>query len=63
MKLKDLISKLDNTEHLFINGKKYDENSSEDILDKEVTKIDIETTKNASKDDLESLGYSFEVGV
>ena len=62
MKLKELIEKLDDTEVLFINGKKYDGNISEKMLEMEITKINIET-KNISCDDLDSLGYSFEVGV
>lgn len=62
MKLKELIEKLDDTEVLFINGKHYDGNIPEKTLEMEITKINIET-KNASGDDLDSLGYSFEVGV
>jgi len=62
MKLKELIEKLDDTEVLFINGKHYDGNIPEKMIEMEITKINIET-KNISGDDLDSLGYSFEVGV
>ncbi|MFA7689458.1 MAG: hypothetical protein WCX96_05170 [Bacilli bacterium] len=62
MKLKDLINKLDDRDIIFINGKQHGGNLSEDMLEMEVTKINIETRK-ASRNDLESLGYSFEVGV
>lgn len=62
MKLKELIEKLDDTKIVFINGKQYDESLSEDILDKEVKKINIEIEEK-KKQDLESLGYSFEAGV
>lgn len=62
MKLKELIEKLDDPKIIFINGKQYDENLSNDVLEKEVKKINIET-KKMSGEDLESLGYSFEAGV
>lgn len=62
MKLKELIEKLDTTEILFINGKPYDGDLSKDMLEKEITKINIEVKKK-SPGDLESLGYSFEVGM
>lgn len=62
MKLKELIEKIDDKKVVFIDGKSYDENLSEDILEKEVIKINIET-KKTSENDLESLGYSFEAGV
>lgn len=62
MNLKDLIEKLDDTKVVFINGKQYDGKLSEDILEKEVKKINIETNK-ISGEDLESLGYNFEAGV
>lgn len=62
MKLKELIEKLDEPKIIFINGKQYDGILSEDILEKEIFKINIET-KRTSLDNLESLGYSFEVGM
>lgn len=62
MKLKDLIEKLDNTKVVFINGKRYDGNLAEKILEAEISKINIEI-KHISSNDLESLVYSFEVGV
>lgn len=62
MKLKELIKKIDDKKVIFIDGKSYNENLSEDLLEKEVIKINIET-KKTSGNDLESLGYSFEVGV
>lgn len=62
MKLKELIEKLDEPKIVFINGKQYNENLSDDILEKEVKRINIET-KKISGENLESLGYSFEVGV
>lgn len=62
MKLKEFIQKLDDPKILFINGNQYDDSLSEDILDKEIKKIIIEIEEK-NKQDLESLGYSFEVGV
>lgn len=60
LKLKDLIGKLDTTEILFVNGKPYDGDLSKDMLEKEITKINIELEKK-TPGDLESLEYSFEV--
>lgn len=60
MKLKDLVGKVDDLNILFINGKEYEENLVKENLEKEIKKINIEIEK---KQDLESLGYSFEVGV
>ena len=62
MKLKELIEKLDDPKIVFINGKQYKDNLEENILEMEVRRINIETEKT-SEDNLESLGYSFEVGV
>ena len=62
MRLKDLIDKLDYKDVIFINGKQYDGDLSDDMLEMKITKINIET-EETSRDDLESLGYSFEVGV
>lgn len=62
MKIIELIEKIDDKKIVFINGKPYDENLLGDILEKEIVKINIET-KNKPKEDLESLGYGFEVGV
>lgn len=62
MKIKELIEKLDDGKIIFINGKQWDEKLSEDILEKEIKKINIET-KKIPGEDLEGLGYSFEIGV
>lgn len=62
VKLKYLIQKLDSDVAIYINGKQYTKELSEKMLETEITKIDIET-KNVVGNDLESLGYSFEVGV
>lgn len=63
MKVKELIEKLDNTEILYINGKSYNKDTAKDMLEKKITKIDIKADDKKKSDDLESLGYSFEVGV
>ena len=62
MKIKELIEKIDDKSLIFINGKSYSEEISEDILEKEINKINIEFEEK-KKQDLESLGYSFEVGM
>jgi|LSQX01.2.fsa_nt_gb hypothetical protein len=58
MKLRDLIKKIEGNVPININGK-LQINESDDILDVEVLKIDVV----AKKEDLKSLGYSFEVGI
>lgn len=62
MKLKELLEKLDDIQIIFVNGTNNNNDLSEEMLEKEIVKINIET-KNKPKDDLESLGYSFDVGV
>lgn len=62
MKLKELIEKIDDKSLIFINGKSYSEVISEEILEKEINKINVEIEEK-KKQDLESLGYSFEVGM
>ncbi|MSU02134.1 hypothetical protein [Tissierella pigra] len=62
MKLKELIEKLDENKIIYINGQQYKDNIDQAILEKEIIKIDIKI-KEESKKDLESLGYSFEVGM
>lgn len=62
MKIKELMDKIDDKKVVLINGKPYDENLLKEILENEVIKINIET-KKTSGNDLESLGYSFDVGV
>ena len=63
MKLKDLIQKIDGKVAVQINGKQYNANIFEEILEAEIIEVNIETKKDVKKDDLESLGYSFEIGV
>lgn len=61
MKLKDLIEKLDDSQIVFVNGTQFADGFAEDILQKEVIRINIETEANT--DNLDTLGYSFETGV
>ena len=58
MKIKDLIEKIGKEIKLEIDGKPV----TEADLELEVKKIEIHT-KRDNKENLESLGYSFEVGV
>jgi|GEM_PF-4529482 len=62
MKLKDLLKKLDDSSLVFINGEAIENHIDNNLLEKEIIKIDIKIDED-KKDDLESLGYSFEVGV
>lgn len=63
MKLKDLIKKINGEVAIYINRKKPSDNLPEEMLEAEIVKIEIETKNADDSDDLESLGYSFEVGV
>ncbi|MDO9592465.1 MAG: hypothetical protein Q7I98_04630 [Erysipelotrichaceae bacterium] len=62
MKLKDLIKKIDGDVAIHINGKRLTGELIEGLQDTEISKVDIETKKETSKN-LEELGFSFEVGV
>lgn len=62
MKLKDLIQKINDNTVIHINGKQYNEELLKEMIELEITKVDIET-KNEAGNSLEELGYSFEVGV
>ena len=46
---------------IYIDGKEYYAELPEDMSELEIKSIDVKTDR--SKDNLESLGYSFEVGV
>ncbi len=61
MKLKEFIALIDDDVTIFIDGKEYYAELSEDMLELEIKSIEVETDR--AKDNLESLGYSFEVGV
>lgn len=62
MKLKNLIQKINGHTVIHINRKQYIEELPKEMLELEITKVDIET-KNEAGNSLEELGYSFEVGV
>ena len=61
MKLQELIKFIGDDVTIYIDGKEYATELPEDMLELEIKSIDVKTDK--PKDDLESLGYSFEVGV
>lgn len=61
MKLRELIKFIGDDVAVYIDGKEYATELPEDMLELEIKSIDVKT--NRSKDSLESLGYSFEVGV
>jgi len=61
MKLQELIKFTGDDVTIYIDGKEYATELPEDMLELEIKSIDVKT--NRSKDSLESLGYSFEVGV
>lgn len=63
MKLKELIQQINGDVAIHINGKKPSDNISEEMLEAEIVNIEIETKDAVDCGDLESLGYSFEVGV
>ena len=61
MKLKELIKFIGDDVAVYIDGKEYYADLPEDTLELEIKSIDVKTDRR--KDNLESLGYSFEVGV
>jgi len=61
MKLKELIKFIGDDVAVYIDGKKYYAELPDDMSELEFKSIDVKTDR--SKDNLESLGYSFEVGV
>ena len=61
MKLKEFIALIGDDVTISIDGKEYYAELSENMLKLEIKSIDVKTDR--SKDNLESLGYSFEVGV
>ncbi len=61
MKLQELIKFIGDDVAVYIDGKKYCTELSEDMLKLEIKSIDVKTDR--AKDSLQSLGYSFEVGV
>ena len=61
MKLKEFIALIGEDVTIFIDGKEYYADLPEDTLELEIKNIDVKT--DGAKDSLESLGYSFEVGV
>ena len=61
MKLKEFIALIGEDVTIFIDGKEYYAELPDDMSEHEIKSIDVKT--NRSKDSLESLGYSFEVGV
>ena len=61
MKLKEFIALIGDDVTIYIDGKEYATEPPEDMLELEIKSIDVKTDR--PKDDLASLGYSFEVGV
>ena len=61
MKLKELIALIGDDVTIYIDAKEYATELPEDMLEHEIKSIDVKTDR--TKDNLESLGYSFEVGV
>ena len=61
MKLQELIKFIGDDVTIYIDGKEYATELPEDMLELEIKSIDVKTDR--TKDNLESLGYSFEVGV
>lgn len=61
MKLQELIKLIGDDVIISIDGKEYPTELLEDMLELEIKSIDVKTGR--AKDNLESLGYSFEVGV
>ena len=61
MKLHELFKIIDDDVTIFIDGKEYATELPEDMLELEIKNIDVKT--DGAKDSLESLGYSFEVGM
>ena len=61
MKLEEFIALIGDDLTIYIDGKEYSAELSGDMLELEIKSIDVKTDR--SKDNLESLGYSFEVGM
>ncbi len=61
MKLQELIALIGDDVTIYLDGKEYYAELPDDMSELEIKSIDAKT--NRSKDSLESLGYSFEVGV
>lgn len=61
MKFQELIKFIGDDVTIHIDGKEYVSELPEDMLELEIKSIDVKTDR--AKDSLESLGYSFEVGV
>ena len=61
MKLQELFKIIEDDVPIYIDGKEYATELPEDMLEHEIKSIDVKTDR--TKDNLESLGYSFEVGV
>ena len=61
MKLQELIKIMGDDVTVYIDGKEYATELPKDMLELEIKNIDVKT--DGAKDSLESLGYSFEVGV
>lgn len=61
MKLQELIKFIGDDVAVYIDGKEYYAELPDDMSELEIKSIDVKTSRH--KDNLESLGYSFEVGV
>jgi|LSQX01.2.fsa_nt_gb hypothetical protein len=61
MRIQELLKIIDSDVTISIDGKEYYAELPDDMSDLEIKSIDVKTGK--PKDNLESLGYSFEVGV
>jgi hypothetical protein len=61
MKLKELIKIIGDDVTIYIDGKEHRDGTLDDMSELEIKSVDVKTDK--PKDTLESLGYSFEVGV
>lgn len=61
MKLLEFFKIIDDDVTIYIDGKENRNRISEDMSELEIKSIDVKTDR--SKDNLESLGYSFEIGV
>jgi hypothetical protein len=61
MKLKEFIALIGDDVTIYIDGKEYYAELPDYMAELEIKSIDVKTDRQ--KDNLESLGYSFEVGV
>ena len=61
MKLQEMLKIIDDDVTISIDGKEYYAKLQDDMLELAIKSIDVKTDR--MKDNLESLGYSFEVGV